>query len=189
MVIPHKFRAYINQNDIKVLFLGTFNPEITCNRSTFFYGRSHNFFWQLVPHAFCEKSLKNSTDLEKRAFLTKNKIGLLDLISSVTVNDELELCSYGDVKLDRSFPQWNDDIFKLIDGCRDLRSIFLTRKTFQGIPNIMNRVSVIQKYACNKGIHVEVLVTPSRFTNEVKQDEWTKAISGHLARVNSIQKT
>ncbi len=111
----------------------------------------------------------------------------MDIIKSVTVAQEEDLWDYDDAVLDAASPEWNDEIFKLIDSCQHLKTIVLTRKTFQGIPNIKSRVSVIQKYACNKGIHVEVLETPSRFTNDAKQVKWTtKAISGHLVRVNTI---
>lgn len=182
MIIPHKHRVFINNNDIEVLFLGTFNPETTFNDSTFFYGRSHNYFWKLMPVAFDGNNLRNIADDIKMSYLIKNKIGLLDMISSVKVNDEQELKSYGDAQLDRSYPQWNEDIFKLIDTCQNLKTIFFTRKTFQGIPNIRKRFTEIEKYAVQKGIIVELLVTPSRFTNEDKQNSWIKSISIHKSR-------
>ena len=134
IIIPHKHRDYVNNNDIEVLFLGTFNPVTTFNDSTFFYGRSHNYFWKLMPVAFVGNSLKNSADDIKKSYLIKNKIGLLDMISSVKVNDEQELKSYGDAQLDRSYPQWNEDIFKLIDACQNLKTIFLREKHFKGFP-------------------------------------------------------
>jgi G:T/U-mismatch repair DNA glycosylase len=186
IIIPHKHLNYVNRNDIEVLFLGTFNPDTICNRSTFFYGRPRNFFWQLLPIAFGKPTLKDKHDNEKQDFLHENKIGIIDIIASVTGAKEEDLWDYDDAVLDATSPEWNDEIFNLIDSSRNLKTIFLTRKTFQGIPNIKKRFSDIEKYACNKGIHVEVLETPSRFTNDAKQAKWTKAIDGHLARVNTL---
>jgi G:T/U-mismatch repair DNA glycosylase len=182
IVIFHKFRDYKNQKDIEVLFLGTFNPETTCNRSTFFYGRPRNFFWQLMPIAFGKQSLVNSTVEARKSFLAENKIGIIDIIASLTVDQEEKLWDYDDAELDKSAPQWNEDVFKLIDACQNLKTIFFTRKTFQGIPNIGKRFSEIKKYAEQKNIKVEPLVTPSRFTNEAKQNSWIKSISLHKSR-------
>lgn len=140
-----------------------------------------------MPGTFGKPNLKGESDKRKLDFLKEHKIGVMDIIKSVTVAQEEDLWDYDDAVLDAASPEWNDEIFKLIDSCQHLKTIVLTRKTFQGIPNIKSRVSVIQKYACNKGIHVEVLETPSRFTNDAKQVKWTtKAISGHLVRVNTI---
>ena len=62
--------------------------------------------------------------------------------------------------------------------------IFFTRITFQGIPNIRKRFTEIEKYAEQKNIIVELLVTPSRFTNEEKQNSWIKSISLHKSSIN-----
>jgi hypothetical protein len=186
LTIHHKHRDYTNQIDIEVLFLGTFNPETTCNRSTFFYGRPRNFFWQLLPGAFGKPNLKGESDKQKLDFLKEHKIGVMDIIASVTVDNEDDLWDYDDSVLDAASPEWNDEIFKLMDSCQNLKTIFLTRKTFQGIPNIKKRFLEIKIIARNKGIHAEELETPSRFTNDVKQVKWTKAIAEHLARVKTL---
>lgn len=176
VVIHHKMNNYSNDNNIELLFIGTFNPEVSCNSSTFFYGRPRNFFWQLLPFAIDKENLKSNDDSTKKAFLKVNKIGLIDIIASVKIEKEEELCDYSDIMLDKSSPIFNENIFKLIDNCPNLQSIFFTRKSFSRIPNIKKRFLEIKDYAEKKNINVNVIVTPSRHANATKQAIWNNLI-------------
>mgnify|MGYP000203195880 CR=1 FL=1 len=49
--IKHKFLDHNINPKAEMLFLGTFNPETENNDADFFYGRSRNYLWKLLPLA------------------------------------------------------------------------------------------------------------------------------------------
>ena len=65
MILKHKFLDLFPLQGKKILIIGTFNPDVTCNDAEFFYGRAKNFFWRLLPEVFGEESLKGDVQKQK----------------------------------------------------------------------------------------------------------------------------
>ena len=84
-IIEHKFKDHKINNHTQILIIGTFNPDVFKNEATFFYGRSRNFLWNLLPKAFNEKSLKGKDIKFKLSFMNDHKIDFVDLISEIRV--------------------------------------------------------------------------------------------------------
>jgi len=170
--IQHKFKNYENEKNIEKLILGTFNPLTPENKADFFYGRSHNFLWNLLPQVFGNLKLKNTEKEERIEFIKKNKIGFLDLIAEVQVDDGHEK-NYADDYIDAKVTKWHD-FESFLKTHKDLKKVFFTRKTFKGIPNIANQIEYIKTICSNNKIEFYLLPTPARFENGKKLVEWKK---------------
>lgn len=171
MKIKHKFNNHKISNETKILIIGTFNPNVQENKATFFYGRSHNFLWSLLPKAFGEESLKSKDIEDKFDFMNNNKIDFIDLISEIKVENGQEN-NYSDDYIDNKVLKWNN----LINIIRNnsIREVYFTRKTFSNIKNIKEKIEEIEKYCNDNGIKFICLTTPARYDNGIKLQKWKK---------------
>jgi G:T/U-mismatch repair DNA glycosylase len=138
MIVKHKFINFENSKDIEILILGTFNPDTSNNEAEFFYGRTRNFLWNLLPKVYGYNGLKYSSIEEKLDFIKQNKIGFIDLIAEIQV-DEGQEKNYSDSFIDSKVIRWNN-IINLIDKSKYLKNIYLTRKTFTDIPEMKKKL-------------------------------------------------
>jgi len=168
--INHKFGNYNNNFTIETLILGTFNPDTEQNNAEFYYGRQHNFLWNLLPRVFGYKTLKNSSLSEKIEFINNLKIGFSDLIEEIQIEEGNET-NYEDEFIDKKVTKWNDLEF-IISKCENLKSIYFTRKSFSGIPNIRKQIENLKIICQEKKIDFNLLPTPARFENEKKLNDW-----------------
>jgi G:T/U-mismatch repair DNA glycosylase len=171
MIIKHKFLDKYPLNGKKILIIGTFNPDTIYNEATYFYGRKKNYFWDLLPNVFNEKSLKNKSIEEKIHFLKKYEIELTDLILSVDMSEE-DIPFYGDDKLNKVV-EWNTDNILNILKKNNTSEVYFTRKSFdKKVKNIKNEIDKIKNFCEKNNIKFEFLPTPARYKNEKKLQEW-----------------
>lgn len=168
--IKHKFIDHQIDPNTETLIIGTFNPDIEGNKAEFFYGRSRNYLWTLIPTALGNNSLKGKTRSEKVEFIKKHKIDFIDLISEIEVHDN-ETLNYTDTLIDGKTNEWNK-VIEAISKLKHLKRIGFTRRTFAGVPNIKKKIEEIKNHAEQRGIVFQFLTTPARFYNERKQEEW-----------------
>lgn len=179
---------------IEYLFIGTFNPKWnkTNNNADYFYGRSKNQFWCILPNVFNSPCLIAKTKEEKKAFLKKHKIGITDIIKSISNADEsneyhneLILNGYRDINLEKK--ENNEFIFELdfntlnilnlIKGNR-IKGVYFTRSTFNSIPRIRDQWNIIKKLSEGE-FRTGALYTPSQHQNcgvKDKIDKWKEVI-------------
>ncbi len=169
MKIEHKFKDHKIGNETKILIIGTFNPNVSKNEATFFYGRSRNFLWSLLPKVFGEESLKDKDTKLKLAFMNAYKIDFVDLIAEIEVRGGKEN-DYSDEYLDSKVLKWIN-IFEIIKN-NPIKEVYFTRKTFSEIKNIKNKISNIEGYCNDNGIRFGYLDTPARYENEKKLKSW-----------------
>lgn len=170
-VIKHKFLDHKICLKTEILIIGTFNPNSDGNEAEFFYGRSRNCFWKLLPEVFGEKSLKEQNVDAKKAFIKKYKINFIDLIEEIRVEDGQET-NYDDIYICKRITK-SREVIKEIENLKNLKKVFFTRKTFSNIEEIEELFDAVNKYCKeNKGFEIEKLPTPSRFYNENKFKEW-----------------
>lgn len=189
MPCNHRFLKELNPDwEINYLFVGTFNPEWNYNNAheaDYFYGRSRNNFWCILPRVFGEESLKEQSKEEKIKFLKRNKIGITDLISCINNANEK---NDGDIKkitehfsdhiLNKYDLEFNvQNIIKTIEN-NPIKGVFLTRSTLNGIGNIAREWQKIVDYCMDKKIHCERLMTPAPYRGgcERKVDLWKNKI-------------
>jgi G:T/U-mismatch repair DNA glycosylase len=122
--VKHRFLEYPINPDTKTLILGTFNPDTPDNIADFFYGRSRNYLWRLLPIAYGESDLKKATKQEKIIFIDKYNISLVDLIEEVQVEDGQE-ANYYDGYIDSKVSHWRD-IKGVIDKLPSLKRVGFT---------------------------------------------------------------
>lgn len=171
-IVTHKFKDYQLKADIETLIIGTFNPDATGNSAAYFYGRSRNNLWKLLPIAFGNDSLKGQSLDSKIAFSEKYKIGFIDLISSVSVEEGQE-SNYNDDYLDSRVLEWTD-ILTQLENLPHIKRVCFTRKTVSGIPKMKQKIVEIEQYCKAKNIKFTFLVTPARFYNFHKQEIWNE---------------
>jgi G:T/U-mismatch repair DNA glycosylase len=171
-IIKHRFLNNVIQPDTEILIIGTFNPDTPKNKADFFYGRPRNFLWTLLPQSFHESDLKQSTIEEKKNFIKKHKIGFVDLIETVEVEEGKE-GDYYDNYLDKRVKKWKN-IPNLIKEHPGIQKVCFTRITFGGIPNIAFKIREIEEYCLYHRIKFACLLTPARFVNEKKQRIWNE---------------
>lgn len=170
ITIKHKFRNFKNNKNIKILILGTFNPDTVENEAEFFYGRNRNYLWNLLPKVFEYKALKKALINEKLEFINQYKIGFSDLIAEIQIEQGQET-NYADAYIDNKVTKWND-LNEIISNRKQLKFIFFTRKTFSVIPNMKIQIENIKRICDKNGIMFNTLPTPARFENEKKLNEW-----------------
>ena len=172
ITVQHRFLDHQISLKTETLIIGTFNPETADNDAEFFYGRSRNYLWRLLPTAFGKTDLKDASKQEKLDFIKEHRIDFTDLIEEIKVEEGLE-ANYYDGYIDNKVTRWKN-IITLIDTLPNLKRVCFTRKTFADIPQMKKQLSEIQKHCDNKGIAFQSLTTPARFYREDKQIEWTK---------------
>jgi len=172
--IKHRFIDHKINSKTEILILGTFNPDTEKNEAEFFYGRSKNYLWKLLPTAFGKNDLKKEPVSKKLTFIEQIKIDFIDLIEEIKV-DEGQETNYDDAFIDSRVVKWRD-VINEIKKLKDLRKVILTRKTFNDIPKMKEQIEVIKDYCFKNGINFKVFPTPARFYNEKKQNEWTNIL-------------
>lgn len=170
-IVKHRFSYHQINPATETLVIGTFNPETKDNQADFFYGRSRNYLWRLLPTTYQERDLKNANKQEKSVFIGERKIDFIDLISEIEVNEEQE-ANYDDKYIDNKVTLWRDVISE-IDRLNNLKRVCFTRKTFSDIPHMKKKVEAIHEHCERKGIYFKALVTPARYYSADKQTEWT----------------
>ena len=172
IIVKHRFLDHQVNPETETLIIGTFNPETTNNDAEFFYSRSRNYLWRLLPTAFGESDLKAKSKQEKVGFIQKYKIDFTDLIEEIQVEEGQE-ANYYDGFIDNKVTQWKN-VIELIDRLPNLKRVCFTRKSFSDIQNMKMNLDSIQQHCDNKKITFKTLTTPARFYREDKQTEWTK---------------
>lgn len=175
ITVKHRFSNHTISPDTETLILGTFNPETPGNNAGFFYGRSRNYLWRLLPTAFGENDLKGAPKTEKLDFINRFKIDLIDLIEEIKVEEGQE-ANYDDVYIDSKVSIWQNVISE-IDKLPNLKRVCFTRKTFTGIPNMKKQVDEIQAYCEGRGLFFKALTTPARFYSIDKQAVWNEFLN------------
>ncbi|MDE7084164.1 MAG: DNA-deoxyinosine glycosylase, partial [Clostridia bacterium] len=75
------FEPFYN-GDSRVLILGSF-PSVKSREQSFYYGHPQNAFWRILSAFFGED--KPLTVEDKKAFLSKNKIALWDIVTECEI--------------------------------------------------------------------------------------------------------
>lgn len=176
ITVKHRFLNHQISPDTETLIIGTFNPETPDNTAEFFYGRSRNFLWRLLPTAFDEPDLKPASREEKLDFIKKYKLDLIDLIQEIIVEDGQE-ANYYDGYIDSRVKVWTSVLAEL-DQLSYLKRVCFTRKTYIDIPCMKKQVDEIKSYCEARGILFKALITPARFYREDKQAEWSEFLTG-----------
>jgi hypothetical protein len=174
--VRHRFIDYRPHPETELLIIGTFNPETPENPADFFYGRSRNHLWRLLPAAFGKESLKGALKEDKLRFMRMHKIDFIDLIAEVEAEPGQE-ANYRDDYIDCRVQRWRAIIPEL-ESLKKLRKVALSRKTFSGIPHIKRQVDSVAEYCRARGIHFQLLPTPARIYSNEKQAAWTKFLRG-----------
>ncbi|MDQ1244229.1 MAG: hypothetical protein QG565_569 [Campylobacterota bacterium] len=171
MLVKHKFLELYPLQGKKILIIGTFNPDVPCNKAEFFYGRAKNYFWELLPSMFAKESLKGDVQKQKE-FLELHDIELSDLILLVALN-EADICNYGDDKL-KDVKEYNTDNILEILKKSNTKEVYFTRKSFdKSVENIKKEIVKIKDFCDKNSIKFRFLPTPARFAaNEKKRQEW-----------------
>jgi len=171
--VVHKFKHILPDAATEILILGIFVPEGEAD-TDFFYGRSRNYLWHLLPICWKGGSLKDAALSEKLNFMQKHKVGFADLIDALEVPEGEEI-NTEDTFIDEHVLRWND-IVSLIDSLPALKSVYFTRKTFNGIPNLKVQLTAVAAHCRQRGIRMCKLETPARHFSEEKQQQWIDTI-------------
>jgi G:T/U-mismatch repair DNA glycosylase len=173
MLILHKFRDHQVAADTEILILGTFSGD-TEEGTDFFYGRSRNFLWHLLPQCWAKEPLKEAGLEEKKRFMAEHKIDFADLIHAIDV-PEGEEKNVDDAFIDSQATEWKN-IIQIMKSLSNLKAVYFTRKTFNGIPNAKRHLAPIVDYCRQMDIRICKLETPAKFYSPEKLQQWKDTI-------------
>lgn len=182
MLVKHRFSERLIPKSTEIIIIGTFNPDTPENKADFFYGRTQNHLWTLLPEAFGETSLKTGGKEAKARFMAQHKIDFMDVIQSVDVEKPDD---YRDDYIDACVVEWTDVVGQLRQ-LPALRKVCITRKTVSGIPNIRKRFLEIELYCRENKIQFQYLITPARGYTVAKQEEWNAFFTGDFNQNKDI---
>jgi G:T/U-mismatch repair DNA glycosylase len=171
--ILHKFKDHQVAADTEILILGTFSGD-TEEGTDFFYGRSRNFLWHLLPQCWAREPLKEAGLEEKKRFMTERKVDFADLIHAIDV-PEGEEKNVDDAFIDSQATEWKN-IIGIMESLPKLKAVYFTRKTFNGIPNTKKHLGPIVDYCRQKNIRICKLETPAKFYSPEKLQQWKDTI-------------
>lgn len=172
-IIQHKFPDYKPHPKTEILILGTFTPDVP-NAPDFFYGRPRNFLWHLLPQSYNLPPLKDEPLSSKQDFMAKHNIDFADMILSLNLPDELEAEAEDDTA-DAYVLAWNN-LISVVDALHNLKAVYFTRKTFNGLPNIKAQIAPLAQHCRQKGIRFCKLETPARHYSDSKLQQWKDTI-------------
>lgn len=175
MIIEHKFLNQEIDFRTKLLIIGTFNPNTIGNEVSFFYGRPRNFLWKYLPLAYNVNDLKYQDLNVKFDFMKEFNIDFIDLIKSVDVEEGEEL-NFDDDYIDARVNEWNPIIEKL-ESLENIEKIIFTRSTFNGVPNILEKLEEIENYCRLNEIETIRMKSPARFWRLDRQQLWNNFIN------------
>ncbi len=115
MYITHPIPPFWDA-DSRVLILGSF-PSVKSRECGFFYGHKQNRFWKVTASVFGD-AIPESIE-EKKAFLTRHRIALWDVIAACEINGSSDASIRDAVA---------NDIAPILAGA-DIRRIFVNGKT------------------------------------------------------------
>lgn len=172
-IITNKFQSHVPAAGTEILILGTFTHDHP-HSGDFFFGRPRNFLWYLLPVCYKQPPLKDAALKDKQAFMAKYKIDFADVIRSLDVEWGEEEVSEDDF-IDSHAHEYTD-LVALADLLPNLKAVYFTRKTFNGIPNVKQQVSNLAKHCAEKQIRFCKLDTPARHFSDEKQKQWIDTI-------------
>jgi G:T/U-mismatch repair DNA glycosylase len=173
--IRHKFQHHAIYPDTETLIVGTFNPDAANNYAQFFYGRTQNFLWRLLPAAFGAADLKGASVTAKHQFMVQHKVDFIDLISEVDIEAGQET-NYLDSYLDGRITECRAVMLEM-EKLKSLKRVCLTRKTLTDIPVMSQQIERLRLYCQKRGILFAMLPTPARMYTEEKQAVWTRFLT------------
>jgi len=172
-IVENKFKNYQVNTQSEILILGTFSHDIV-DGADFFYGKPRNFLWHLLPNSYGLASLKEENLEAKKAFMAQYKIDFADIIETLNV-PEGEENNLDDTFIDNHAFEWKN-INILIDSLPNLKAVYFTRKTFNGIANAKQQIVQIATYCKQKSIRFCKLETPAKYYDDTKQKQWIDTI-------------
>lgn len=151
------------------LIIGTFNPEnlwAPHNDAGYFYGRSRNYFWRILP------LLSNSTPINRQdvqsqiTFLKKNRIACTDLL--ISINDA-EINQPEHIAYIKNFEDdaigkfknltWNTVHIKDYIVTHNIQAVYFTKLGGNGI--FEEQIRDIEEFCKTNNKHSNRLFTPS----------------------------
>ncbi|WP_411726830.1 hypothetical protein [Methyloglobulus sp.] len=173
MACVHKFASNLNLERIDfkptTLIVGTFNPgwDNLGNYAQWFYGRTNNnYFWDVLPRLHENSNLRLAPHKEWKAFCSRHKIALTDLIYSIDDADSdnqehiNHLKNYRDDAIARHFCQFTEvNLPAILVNHPSIAHVYLTRQ-LSGDFWQQKWLPVI-RYCNETGKRVEPLLTPS----------------------------
>jgi G:T/U-mismatch repair DNA glycosylase len=172
-VIYNKFKAHQTNTETEILILGTFTHDHP-HSGDFFYGRPRNFLWHLLPLCFKHISLKDAPLSAKQTFMKKYSIDFIDVVQSLEVNEGDEE-NMDDDFIDSHIHDFTN-LESVVQSLPQLKAIYFTRKTFNGIPQIKTQITKLSAYCQLNNIRLCKLDTPARHFSTQKQQQWIDTI-------------
>jgi len=175
MACKHKFYddLELKKIDFKptILFVGTFNPAWPAsNYAEWFYGRTDaNYFWEVLPGLFNERSMLCSKPHDWKTFCKRNKLAVTDMIKEITTADMKNdlhkemLSKYGDDEIVKHFLDGltPTDINEILTRHTTIQKVYLTRTASGYWGKLWNET----KKNARPDVRFVELLTPSRYAS------------------------
>jgi hypothetical protein len=158
-------------------------PEEEC----FFYNNNRNHFWRVLQYLMDPKlkdgeAIKRLTIKEKKQFLNKNKIGIVNLVQSVVVPNKYKLDPSDTVLFEAHkknklhFKSMDTKIIKTIEKT----PLFFTCRQKSGINKLVDGFFEHNQIKSTTKENIWYWATPTRCNPYQRSLMWKKEMQGHL---------
>ena len=171
-IVYNKFKDHQPSADAEIIILGLFTSP-NKHSGDFFFSRSRIFLWHMLPICFKQPSLQEADVDTKKKFMQRYRIDFLDIINSVDLEDADAIID--DEVLDGQVHEFTN-IVERLKQLPQLKSVYFTRKTFNGIPHCKQALQEVVTYCKENNIRFCKLDTPSRHYSQEKQQQWIDTI-------------
>lgn len=171
-IVPNLFKDYQPSAEAEIIILGLFTSP-NKHSGDFFFSRPRVFLWHMLPICFKQVSLQEADLTVKKQFMKRYKVDFLDIVASVDIEDLDAVID--DEVLDGQVHEFNSLVERL-KQLPQLKAVYFTRKTFNGIPNCKQALQEVVTYCKENNIRFCKLDTPSRHYSKEKQQQWIDTI-------------
>ena len=173
--IEHLCRSHRLDPNAETLVIGTFNPLHPENKAEFFYGRGRNYLWRLLPISLGEAiDLKDAPVEDKKSFMRRHRVDFIDIIASAKVPPRWKI-NFADRELNNNCGlNWRAIAEETV--ALPLRRVLFTRKSFNDVTKMRDRVTTLVAHFAERGVQVCFLPTPARYYSAKKQQDWNSII-------------
>lgn len=189
-------KSFIPDTPVKFIIMGTMvainarsidgvKPKEKC----FYYNNNRNHFWRVLQHLLePKKPIEKFTIEQKKAFLNKHGIAIMNLVEEVEVKKS-QIYDPSDTVLFEAHGKSKVKFKKITKAQKELLSskpIYFTCRSKSGIKKLIHGYSERNKLDPNFIDRIWFLATPTRCNPEARASMWKNEMKAHTKKLRNM---